>query len=313
MRWTLALVIWLALTAPAAADGGGPFSAYQGYYGVRAPGGKSVYSALGLPGGRTLVERVDRTTGGVLAYKVLHGSYGVPAAAFDGSTTGLSADNHRLVLAALTGNIPPKTSRLLVLNASLHLVKRLTLPGAYTVDAISPDGHWLYLLHYTRPKNLLRYEVRAYDLMTYRLLPRPVIDPREPDEAMRGTAATRVQSPDGRWAYTLYIRPQGAPFVHALDTVKRTAACIDLPNVPTDGVLHLALRGGTLSVGTGRGARALIDTRTFAVRRPATRRAPAARADHPRDSGGGTWPWLAAAAVAAAGLAALARRRRVAA
>ena len=33
----------LALAAPAAgADGGGPFSAYQGGYGASAPGGKSV-------------------------------------------------------------------------------------------------------------------------------------------------------------------------------------------------------------------------------------------------------------------------------
>src|SRR4051794_27381076 len=118
MRRTLAIVIWLALAAPAAADGGGPFAAYQGYYGVRAPGGKYVYSALGLPGGRTLVERFDRTTGGVLAYRVLHGSYGVPGAAFDGSTTGLSYDNHRLVLPEITANIPPKRSRLLVFNGA---------------------------------------------------------------------------------------------------------------------------------------------------------------------------------------------------
>src|SRR4051794_3274814 len=88
----------LALAAPAAgADGGGPFAAYQGYFGASAPGGRSVYSALPVRGG-TLVERFDRPSGSVLAWRVLHGSFGVPAAAGDGSTTGLSANGHRLLL-----------------------------------------------------------------------------------------------------------------------------------------------------------------------------------------------------------------------
>ena len=51
-----------------------------------------------------------------------------------------------------------------MLTGGLHVIRRLTLPGSYTVDAISPDGRWLYLIHYTARRNLLRYEVRAYDL-----------------------------------------------------------------------------------------------------------------------------------------------------
>ena len=34
---------------------------------------------------------------------------------------------------------------------------------------------------------------------------------------------------DGRWVYTLYQKPSGEPFVHALDTVAPLAYCIDLP------------------------------------------------------------------------------------
>jgi hypothetical protein len=315
----------LALAAPAAeADGGGPFSAYQGGYGASTPGGKSVYSTLPVSGG-TLVERFHRPTGAVLNWRVFRGNFGVPAAAFDGSTTGLSADGHRLVLAEITYNIPPRRTRLLVLTGGLHVIKRLTLPGAYTVDAISPDGRWLYLIHYTARRNLLRYEVRAYDLPAGRLLRKPVIDPREPDEDMRGTAAARVMSADGRWAYTLYTRPKGAPFVHALDTVGRTAACIDLPDVPRGDLLGLALSrdGGTLSVRslnvtrdgapTAPGPQALIDTRTFAVTRPSSARpnAPRARADHPRAAGGApAWPAAVIAVVLLAALAGLRRARR---
>ena len=46
---------------------------------------------------------------------------------------------------------------------------------------------------------------------------------------MRGSPITRATSSDGRWAYTLYDGAGGTPFLHALDTSKRQARCIDLP------------------------------------------------------------------------------------
>jgi hypothetical protein len=123
-------------------------------------------------------------------------------------------------------------------------------------------------------------------------------------------------SPDGRWAYTLYQRPSGAPFVHALDTAHRTAACIDLPKSP-DGQVSLTLGPGgrTLRYGDDGKPEALIDTQTYKVTSPA---APSARPHRPRvpkDSGGGGVPaWLTAAVAlaAVAGLAGIAgvRRRR---
>jgi hypothetical protein len=322
-RAILGCVVGLALAAPAAgADGGGPFFPYQGGYGASAPGGKSVYVTLPQRDG-TLVERFDRRAGAVLNWRTIRGSYGVPAAAGDGSTTGLSADGHRLVLAEVPQTIPPKRTRLVLLTGGLHVIKRITLAGAYTVDAISPDGRWLYLIHYTSPRrNILRYEVRAYDLPAGRLLAKPVIDPREPDEDMRGTAATRVMSRDGRWAYTLYTRPKGAPFVHALDTVRRTAACIDLDDVSPEDLLTMGLSpdGGTLTVRSvnttgppGQRPVALVDTRTFAVTSPspATPHTPRARADHPRaDDGTPAWPAAAVAVVLVGALAGLRRARR---
>ena len=73
-----------------------------------------------------------------------------------------------------------------------------------------------------------RYLVRLYDLERGRLLPKPIIDPREVGDVMRGMPVTRSYSPDGRFAYTLYDGAGEHPFIHALDTVGKTARCIDL-------------------------------------------------------------------------------------
>jgi hypothetical protein len=241
---------------------------------------------------------------------------------YNGSLTGLSADGHTLVLAELPGNGPIRTTRLLVLDTPRLAVRaRLALPGWSTVDAISPHGRWLYLIHY-RSSNLNDYEVRAYDLSTHRLLAKPVVDPRDRDEKMAGVAITRVMSFGGRWAYTLYIRPSGVPFVHALDTVGRRAVCIDLPSLSNMdlGSAHLRLTpdGGTLQIDDNGGVtEALIDTRTFAVGAAAgggaapapTRQVPQPhRATH--GGGGAPWELIALAIAALAVLAAAAARHR---
>jgi MYXO-CTERM domain-containing protein len=297
----------------AAAADGGPMPAVQGWP-VSAPGSSSPrYVALGLRH-RTLVERIDRH-GFVQLYRIIRGSYGVAAAATDGSTTGWSADRHTLVLPQYTTIYPPKSTRFVVLDPHrLRVLRRFTLEGFYTVDAISPAGDWLYLIHYMSPRNLLRYEVRAYDLVHRRLLAKPVVDPREPDEKMVGIAQTRRYSAGGRWAYTLYQRPSGAPFVHALDTANQTAFCIDLPDAGTGTQLQFSLGPGgrTLRYGVGGRVLALIDTRTFEVSRPAAPRPHPRRVSAPpEDTGGGppVWPAAVLAVALLAGVAGVRRRR----
>ena len=54
-------------------------------------------------------------------------------------------------------------------------------------------------------------------MRTNRLLPGKIADRHEDEETMAGYAQTRTTSADGRWVYTLYQKPSGAPFVHALD------------------------------------------------------------------------------------------------
>jgi hypothetical protein len=111
--------------------------------------------------------------------------------------------------------------------------------------------------------------VLAYDLRGHRLLLQPVVDPRERDEAMTGIPISRVMGAGGRWAYTLYMRPSGVPFIHALDTTHHRAVCIDLrplANVDISSA-HLVLPPGgtTLQVDTDGVSQVAIDTQTFRV------------------------------------------------
>jgi hypothetical protein len=194
---------------------------------------------------------------------------------------------------------------------------RIALPGMVTVDAISPDGRWLYLVDY-KDGNLDRYDVRAYDLERRRMVSKPVVDPREPDMKLQGFPVTRVQSPDGRWAYTLYTGDK--PFIHALDTAGRTAVCIDVPQLTASdgGGARLRLSGNALQVANEGGPIARVDLTTFAVSAPRaaaatgtptpTVAAPARSAD-----GGPPWALWALPPVAFGVLAVVARRRRSAA
>jgi hypothetical protein len=207
------------------------------------------------------------------------------------------------------------STELRVLDArTLRTRRSITLRGMNTVDAISPDGRWLYLVDY-KDGAATSYDVRAYDLERGRMLSKPIVDPREPDEKLQGVPVTRVSSEDGRWAYTLYTGEK--PFIHALDTEGRTAVCIDLPaSVNTDPAgVRLTLDGDHLTV-TGTQALANVDLTSYKVNEPAAA-APAPKPKPtatpkpaaPADSGPSLVLWLLP--LAALGIVAvLARQRR---
>ena len=314
MRRAVIGMLVLAMAAPSAAQAaGGPVGPMAGL-GVQRPGDPSAYVAL--PYGRhTILQQLEGSR--ILRYRTLPGDYGIPGAAYDGSATGLSADGRTLVLAQFAASW--NRTRLLPVDTHRYLrpLRPIVLAGFYTVDAISPDGSRLYLIHYRRPqRSVVDYEVRAYDLRARRLLPGAIVDPREPDEKMQGQPVTRLVSPDGRWAYTLYSRGPEKPFIHALDTSGRTAACVDLPlNANLDQVFEMRLRfgpGGALQVTHDGNALVDVNTKTFAVSQAAAQKPPPKPAAG-RSDGGSQFPWalmaLPAAAVLA-GLGVLARRRR---
>ena len=148
--------------------------------------------------------------------------------------------------------------------------------------------------------------MRAYDLRAGRLLAKPVVDPDEADEPMYGVPVTRVPSPDGRWQYTLYQSAEH-PFVHALDTARRTAVCIDLHGASELWNATLVLRGNRLDV-MDRHARVVgrIDTRTHRLTGPRTH----AEASRPGEDASASWLPLAIPTAALLLLAIGSRRRR---
>jgi hypothetical protein len=165
------------------------------------------------------VARVGTKGGRVAASALVRGTFTIPAVAYDASASGLSADGRTLVLISPRTRFPRASTPLMVIDARRLSVRSVvTLRGDFSFDAISQHGRLVYLIQYTSPTNPTRYLVRAYDLRTRSLVPKPVVDPRERSDKMRGSPVTRAMSPDGRWAYTLYDGAGGTPFVHALDT-----------------------------------------------------------------------------------------------
>ena len=132
---------------------------------------------------------------------------------------------------------------------------------------------------------------------------------------MYGTAMSRATSPDGRWAYTLYDGAEH-PFIHALDTERGAAVCIDLDpeSVASRQLWRMTLDpspdGSTLAVTHSKdGPVAIVDTKSFDVSSPTT----PPPADVGSDDSGGT-PWLAIVlgvlGLAATSLAVVRWRRR---
>ena len=317
-RRLIALTVGLVLVTLSSLGGtasaaGGPILPGAGYgpEGVTAPGSPDRYVTL-FAGRQPLVARVRQDGGQVLRTRSF-GQFALPAVTLDGSAGGLSADGSTIVLAPPRSGLRRAHTTLKVIDArQLHVRERITLDGSFTFDAISPDGSHIYLVEYLSPTDPTRYEVRAYDTRSGRLLRDPIVDPDEPPGEMRGYPITRAVSPAGRWAYTLYDGGGDHPFIHALDTLGGRAVCIDvhplaghpgLRNVfaGNAGRFELAVTGdgGGLTVLDRDGPVAYVDTRSFEVSVPS---------DPVQD---GSFPWFAVGLVpiALAATWALSRRR----
>jgi hypothetical protein len=299
------LAIVAALPAPAAADGLPGTGVVPSP--VSAPGGEVEYVAKRAK--RDTVLREQRLDGGpVLRSLDLRGRYSVPAVAYDGSPSGLSADGRTLVLINPRKRWPRKNTTFAVVDARrMELRRHIQLRGDFSFDAISPDGRLVYLIEYLSPRDVTAYAVRAYDMRARRLFKEPVVDPSEPDEDMSGVPLSRVSDAEGRWAYTLYSGAKH-PFMHALDTERRTAMCIDLDLRNLRGAV-LEMNGAWLDVVGDSGLLARIDTATHRVIAAPEKRP--ARAKSEAEASART-PWLLIAAPTAALLllGAISRRRR---
>jgi hypothetical protein len=208
-----------------------------------------------------------------------------------------------------------RTTFAVVDTRTLRVRRTIALRGDFSFDAISPNGRVMYLIEYLSPKDFTEYAVRSYNMRTQRLYKRPVVDPNEAGEDMYGIPVSRVSSRDGRWHYTLY-EARKHPFVHALDTVGRTAVCIDIDGgVKSVWDASLSPRGPRLDVVDQSGRTlAEIDTRTHEVvwERPPTQPAQANADEAPDPAPDANSSWLPIAAPIAALLLLAAATRRLA-
>jgi hypothetical protein len=257
-----------AIGAVSAASGAGPGPGLsQGWDGVTR--GNECYVSVPVRGS-TSIQAIDRNGGRVVRFMTLKGTWGIPLVAYDGTTEGLLPNGRTLLLAQQIYNgrgLRKSTSFAFVDLRRMKLLRKIKLGGAFSVDALSPNGRYLYLIEYVSEADLTAYRVRAYDLDADRLLAKIVADKRSWETTMQGSPVSRLRQ--GDWAYTLYGGP-ARPFIHALDTRHVAAVCIDLPwktspgsfmqyRLRSDGDGHLVVRGPR-----GR-ALAVVDRQSFRV------------------------------------------------
>jgi hypothetical protein len=200
--------------------------------GVLSKGGKTLLTAQ-VHGDRTVIRRIETRSGAVLAHRSIAGAWGFQRAAADGTLVagGEQLEPVALVAASRVNGYhgSARTTRIALLPYSLGgKLRVLTLRGDFGVDALAPDGTTLYLIQHLAGAH---YRVRGYQLDRFvkHKLSGPIVDKREPDEKMQGLPLARASSAFGSMELTLYQRPSGAPFVHALMTTGKYAFCIDLP------------------------------------------------------------------------------------
>ena len=191
--------------------------------GVVGPNNQVQYVAS-QAGRTTFVKAVRLRDARVLRSATLSGAFGVPLVALDGTAGGVTHDGRLLVLETGGG---ASTGFVVLWTKTLKVRQSFRLSGTWAYDAMSPDGKTLYLIQALSSADTLRYLVRAYDLVGRKLVSGAIADKSE-SGAMAGYPVSRVSSADGIWAYTLYQRPGGLPFIHALNTRGRVAICIDL-------------------------------------------------------------------------------------
>lgn len=301
----LAVVLGALVVAPAALADGGPFFVTQGGAGVANHDGRFHYIAVSNGSRSTILERVQVAGGQVDSWIGLRGSWGTAILGSNvQSGQGLSRDGRTLVLSSTAG--PSSPSRFLVIDTRrMRLLRKIVLPGTFSFDALSPNGSRMYLIRYAYGKSgdLTDYTVRDYDMRTNRLLPGRIVARSDDEETMAGTPVTRTASAGGRWVYTLYQKPSGEPFIHALDTVGAVAYCIDLPRNRGLYNIVLSMRNGgrTLALRWRSGRPWLnVAVGSWRISRPGS---------------GFPWAWVGAAiggalVVVAAGALLLRRRRR---
>jgi hypothetical protein len=182
--------------------------------GVRSADGRSFVAAR-ADGSRTALTRYTLPSGRIVSRGAVAGAYRLAA---------LAADGTRAVLADARPT-SGRTRFTIVGTSRWGVQRRVVLPGSYGVEALSPDGRRLFLIRYGSGG----YNLRVYDVRTRRLAFTPLAEGASGFLKMVGAAWTSLATRDGGWLLTLYIKPNGGGFVHALDLRNAVGHCLDLP------------------------------------------------------------------------------------
>ncbi|MEA2226473.1 MAG: hypothetical protein QOF04_103 [Solirubrobacteraceae bacterium] len=236
----LPLAAVLAACGSAAPDRAAPDGAARSEApaGVVDAGRTALYTArIDARAGETRVTARRPADGRELRAATLPGRWVIPAVAGRDRAGALSGDGGTVALAGPRGE---GTSTFALLGTRFAAEPRtFTLRGRWSFDALSPDARVVYLLEHAEAGH---YRVRAYDAAAGRLRSGAIVEKGETEADMTGAPLAREIAPGGSPVYTLYRRPAGDAFVHALDTRHGVAVCVDLP---AGGAWRLAWsRGG---------------------------------------------------------------------
>jgi hypothetical protein len=208
---------------------------------------KHLYSIVGS----SLVD-TDPQTGTTQNAILLPGSYQLPSATITGVPGGTSPDGRWVVVESFEGpanSVPIATHMLMIDTAASKVTHRVNLNGYFHFDAVSNDGLRLYLIQYLNGKE---YYVRLYDVSAGALDANIVVDKSDGNQAMAGIRLSGLASPDGHWLFSMYVRENESPFIHALSLDGPFAFCLDLPGngyATSEAEMHWSLamnRGGSL-------------------------------------------------------------------
>jgi hypothetical protein len=187
------------------------------------------WSHLYTVSGNALID-IDPQTGTKLQNVLLPGNYELPPATISGLPGGLSQNGHWLVLQSFdqkSSGIVSATHLLLVETSFGKPVQQFDLQGYFQFDAVSNDGNRIFLIEYISPTG---YYVRQFDVGIRQLNPTIIFDKSDGGAAMAGLKLSGIPSPDGHWLYSLYVRQDKSPFIHALNLDGNLIAfCVDLP------------------------------------------------------------------------------------
>jgi hypothetical protein len=248
-------------------------------HGVTSADGRRSYVIRATSTSRTLTGS-DNVTGRVDLSVPVPDGFNLADEYLDGGGPGpLSPNGRWLVLFhdQPVSAAQPRARFMVVDTTAATPPRAIDLAGHFEFDAVDSQGTTLYLVE--RPTDSADYRVRAYDLGAGALKPGIIAEKGPIQEAMSGYRVASVSPGEGSWLFSLYLKPSGSAFVHALSLKDQYAVCIDLPVPDAQGEPNLswslaAHDAKVYAINSARGQAVTIDIADLKVTAHASFKAP---------------------------------------